>query len=320
MLQNLRIGWIGFHQEGVPALRGLVESGIRLEAIITLAEPQMQKRSAGVRYHEILQSSGIPVYPVSSVNDESTVELLRSLQLDLLLVIGWSQILSAETLATARLGAIGAHASLLPHNRGSAPINWAIIRGESQTGNSLIWLTPEVDEGRLIDQIAFPISPWDTCATLYDKVAETNRDMILRLLPRLFAGENPGKPQQHLNEPLLPRRRPADGKICWDHSAAQVYNFIRALTRPYPGAFSFLDGHHWILQACAVLPDVPGASGRPGTVVGPVFSPIEAACGQMIRCGQGAIVALELEDLDGRILRGRELSSADWTGKVWTNE
>src|SRR5437667_9768196 len=103
---------------------------------------------------------------------------------------------------------IGAHASLLPGNRGSAPINWALIRGEHTSGNSLIWLAESVDGGDLIDQTEFPITPYDTCASLYDRFAASNRDMILRVLPRLLPGERPGSPHPPPRGPLLPRRLP----------------------------------------------------------------------------------------------------------------
>jgi len=329
--QTLRIGWVGFHQEGIPALAWLRQSGIRLEALFTLDEPSVAKRCASGSYEEIVEGWDVPLYRISNINDASIVQILHGLNLDLLLVIGWSQILHRDALSAARIGVIGAHASLLPHNRGSAPINWAIIRSETITGNSLIWLTEEVDEGRLIDQVAFPITPFDTCATLYDRVAESNRVMIKRALPKLLAGEIPGTVQSATKEAILPRRRPADGLINWSAAGVEVYNFVRALTRPYPGAFSFLDGDRWTIQSSALLPGAEHASEtglRAGTIVGPCISPISDACGIVVQCGAGQILLLELERSDGAVLRGAELSSravdtpghSSWTGRIWTNE
>jgi methionyl-tRNA formyltransferase len=329
--QTLRIAWVGFHQEGLPALRWLRQARVRLEAIVTLDQSALAKRSAGGGYDEITAGWDVPVFPVSSINAPEVVELLKSLSLDLIFVIGWSQILHRETLAAARIGVIGAHASLLPHNRGSAPINWALIRNEKSTGNSLIWLTEEVDEGRLIDQIAFPITPFDTCATLYERVAESNQIMIERVLGELFAGRIPGTVQATTDEPLLPRRRPADGLIRWTECSASIYNFVRALTRPYPGAFSFLDGVCWTVQASALLPGAVSAATvgrRAGEIVGASLSPWEDACGLVIQCGEGQLLLLEIEDREGRVLRGRELAlrgTADfqggcWTGRTWLNE
>src|SRR6266516_402460 len=229
---------------------------------------------------------------------------------------------SAAALQLARTGMIGAHASLLPQLRGSAPINWALIRSERQTGNSLIWLAQDVDRGAIIDQTAFCITPYDTCASLYERVAASNRDMLLRLVPRLLAGEHPGRVQPAADEPVLPRRRPADGRIDWRQPSRAVYDFIRALTRPYPGAFSWLEGRRWTIWHAAHLPaeNGPGLRATPGAVLGPVVSPVEATCGQMVGCGAGAVVLLELQADDGTVLRGRELSDQPWTGKRWNNE
>lgn len=319
-VQNLKIAWIGFHQEGIPALRGLLESGIVLESVITLEQSALVKRSAAAGYADVLAPFGVALHEVSNINDASSVSLLASLDLDLLLVIGWSQILHHDALATARLGVIGAHASLLPHNRGSAPINWALIRGDTTAGNTLIWLTDGVDEGSIIDQMEFPVTQYDTCETLYQKVAETNHRMIERILPQLFSGRKPGRRQPHTNETLLPRRRPADGLLDWNQPAQQVYDFVRALTRPYPGAFSILDGQRWIIQSCALLPDPGIGSATAGMILGPVVSPSAAACGLAVACSRGTVVILELESPDGQILSGTALSDTNWTGKLWKNE
>jgi methionyl-tRNA formyltransferase len=315
----MRLGWIGVHQEGRPALAGLLDAGAPLVAAITLKRELAAFRSGADDYRALCERSGLPLYEVANINDETSLQLLRELALDVVFVIGWSQILKPATLQSARIGTIGAHASLLPHNRGSAPVNWALIKGEQMTGNSLMWLAEGVDAGDLIDQTAFCISPYDTCATLYDRVAESNRDMLLRVLPRLLAGERPGAAQRHTNEPVLPRRRPSDGLVDWSRDGATTYNFVRALTRPYPGAFSWLDKKRWTIWQAALLPG-PISGMRPGEILGPVVCPDEAACGQVVACGDGAIVLLELQADDGEVLRGRRLSEQPWTGLVWTNE
>jgi methionyl-tRNA formyltransferase len=208
---------------------------------------------------------------------------------------------------------------MLPKNRGSAPINWAIIHGESSTGNSLIWLADDVDAGDIIDQVSFPITAYDTCDSLYERVADSNRQMILRVLPRLLAGERPGKRQLASGEAILPRRRPKDGAIDWSSDSRVVYDFVRALTRPYPGAFAWLNGFRWTIWNCAVLPGGLGVIGAPGQVIGPVFSPSASACGQLVACGSGAIILLELQGPGGEVLCGRALSEQQWTGSFWTH-
>jgi len=316
----MRLGWIGFHQEGVAALESLLEAGAPLEAAFTLAPDVARTRSGAADYGPLCRRFQLPLHPVTNINDPAARELLRGMALDVVFVIGWSQILHPETLRSARIGMIGAHASLLPRNRGSAPINWVLIRGEQVTGNSLIWLAEGVDAGDVIDQTEFPITPYDTCATLYQRVAESNRDMIMRTLPRLLRGERPGNPQPRSNGAVLPRRRPADGLIDWDQDACAVYNFIRALTRPYPGAFGWLDGRRWRVWQAALLPGEAGANGAgltPGQVLGPAISPAESACGQVVACRRGTVLLLEVEADDGTRLSGRQLAEQSWAGKSW---
>jgi len=320
-MQDLRIGWMGFHAEGQPALESLLQEKIRVEAVITLDEPQLAKRSAAIRYDEICARHGVALYKIRHVNDPEAVELLRNLALDVVFVIGWSQIVGPAAIRAARLGMIGAHAAVLPHNRGSAPVNWAIIRGETEGGNTLMWLNEEVDTGEIIEQVSFPITRYDTCATIYQKVAQSNRDMILRLIPHLVAGERPARPQPATDEPILPRRRPVDGLIDWTWSSRHVYDFIRALTRPYPGAFSWLEGERYLIWDAGLLPGDAYPDGRPGRVLGAVYSPYPGvACGQVVACGRGAVILLELESADGTILKGHVLSDRMLEGKTWSNE
>jgi len=316
----MRIGWIGFHREGVPALRALLERGTRVEGVLTLRPELARKKSGAADYSALCQEFGIPIYEIANINDEEAIGLLARLSLDIAFVIGWTQIVRKEALNHVRIGMIGAHASLLPRHRGRAPINWALIKGARHTGNTLIWLAEEVDAGAIIDQTGIAISPYDDCASLYEKVAQANRDMILAVVPRLLDGERPGRPQPKVDEPNLPARRPEDGLIDWSRDAREVYNFVRALTRPYPGAFGWLDGSRWTIWECALLPGHATTAGTaPGQVLGPVYSPQPNACGQLIACGKGAIIALEIEDAAGDVVRGPALSEKDWTGRVWRN-
>jgi|SRR5882672_9696845 len=314
----MRFAWIGFHREGLAAFEALLEAGAPIVGAVTLTGEAAARRSGAVDYAPLCNRFEIPLHRVTDINSLDTVALLRSLDLDVMFVIGWSQILKAPALASARIGAVGAHASLLPANRGSAPINWALIRGEQQTGNSLLWLAESVDGGAVIDQVPFGITPYDTCATLYDRVAFTNRDMLVRLSDRLLAGDRPGVPQPHTADPVLPRRRPDDGLLDWRVPSTRVYDFVRALTRPYPGAFGRLEGRRLKVWQAALPPLGDATVAEPGTCLGPVVSPEDNACGQLVACGQGAVVILEVEGEDGRVLRGRALSEEPWRGRTWT--
>ena len=311
----MRFAWVGFHAEGLAALDALLAAGAPIAAVLTLKPELAAKRSGSVDYEPVCSQYGVPLYYVTGVNEADAYEILERVAPDVIFVIGWHQIVRPPVMRLARLGLVGAHASLLPHNRGSAPINWTIIRGERESGNTLMWLAEGVDEGDVIAQRAFPITPYDTCASLYAHVATTNRDMLLELLPRLLAGERPGRRQQHSDEPILPRRRPADGRITWESPAGAVYDFIRALTRPYPGAFTSLDGRQlWVWEA-ALVPDSGASIGEPGEILGPVVSPLQTGCGQLVACGSGSLILLEVEDETGTRIRGRALSEQQWAGR-----
>ena len=314
-MTELRFAWIGSHVEGLPALVALMTEGAPIRGVVTLASDQRARRSAAIDYRPVCERFHLPLHEVADINGDDGLAALRALAPDIGFVIGWSQIVRPPALRLARSGMIGAHASLLPHDRGSAPVNWALIRGARETGNSLFWLSEDLDAGDLIDQTPIPITPYDTCDTVYQRVAASTRDMLLRLLPRLVAGERPRRRQPPTDEPLLPRRRPADGRIDWARSSCEVYNFVRALTRPYPGAFSWLDGRRWIVWHVALLPRDDPTRAPPGTILGSVISPVDAACGQAVACGPGALVLLELEAEDGEVLRGRRLSEQVWAGK-----
>lgn len=315
-VKSLRVGWVGFHQEGIPALEAIIARG-QLVGAITLSRSAAAKRAAAADVAGLCAGAGAPVTAVEHINDTSSVETLRGWRADVIFVIGWSQILSAEALDCARIGTIGAHASLLPRLRGSAPINWAIIKGETSSGNSLMWLDADVDNGDLVDQRSFAISAYDTCATLYNKVAHTNRDMIVDALDAFERGEFPRRPQGPTEELLLPRRKPADGLIDWDRDASAVYRFIRALTRPYPGAFTHLDGQKYLVWAAAHLGSLSSGNAQNGQIVGAMRSPRAEATGLIVAVGGQGIALLDLESEDGTTLGGPTLADQPWQGKVF---
>lgn len=306
----LRIGWMSHHVEGIKPLKAVLAAGFPVQAIITLQDDLMAKKSGAADFAGIAAEHDVPMHQVRNANDPASVALLNDLNLDVLFVIGWSQILHPPALRSAKLGCFGAHASLLPANRGSAPINWALIKGQTQTGNTLMRLSEGVDAGDIMGQRPIPISPFDNVATLYDRVAETNCEMILELLKDLAEGSPlRARPQSDDGSPLLPRRRPEHGLLDWAQPARKVYDFIRALTRPYPGAFSGANGTRTMIWRSALLP-VTGAMANPGTVLGSIVSDRPDACGLVVACSEGAVVLLEIEDADSKVWSGRELAQS----------
>lgn len=219
----IRITWIGRHREGIMAFRQAIKiNGV--DAFITLDEAEFAKKSAGSReYIDICEQNNIPFFMVDTIKGDRALKLISEQRPDILVVLGWSELLPENLLAVSAIGTVGTHASILPHNRGSAPVNWALIHGEEKTGNTMMWLSKDVDAGAIIDQVEFPITHFDTCKTLYDRVAETNAKMLVGLLESLKKGIKPVlSVENHTDEAILPRRRPKGGLINWGQNARQM--------------------------------------------------------------------------------------------------
>lgn len=307
---NLKIGWLSHHIEGYKPLKTVISAGYEIYAIITLKDELLAKRSGITYYSKISAEYNIKIFYVDNINSTKSLEILKSLNLDILLVIGWSQILSNTVLRSVKLGCYGAHASLLPENRGCAPINWSLINGDTMTGNTLMKLSDGVDTGDIVGQKKIPITMFDNVSTLYERVADTNCDMILELLNKFSNNQNIKAKKQIVDGlPILPRRRPNDGLINWRLSAKRIYNFIRALTHPYPGAFTYENARKLYVWRSSLLPFNQNFD-DPGVVIGPMYSDSIDCSGILVACFGGAILVLEIEDSCGQIYTGETLINA----------
>jgi len=157
-MKPLRFAWVGFHAEGGPAFEALMQAGAPIHGVITLTPERRARRSGAIDYAPLCARYGVPLHEIVDINGPDGLAALGAIRPDVAFVIGWSQIVRPPALRMARIGMIGAHASPLPRYRGSAPVNWALIKGETETGNSLIWLAEGVDRGAVIDQVTFSIS------------------------------------------------------------------------------------------------------------------------------------------------------------------
>jgi methionyl-tRNA formyltransferase len=176
------------------------------------------------------------------INSASYLDHITRWQPDLLLVLGWYYMVPGKVRDSVPLGCVGIHASLLPKYRGGAPIPWAIINGDTETGVSFFYADDGVDSGDIISQIAFDIEENDTCATVYEKATLASIKILQEYIPRIAAGTAPRVAQDETQATYFPQRKPEDGLIDWSWNAKRVRNFIRAQTRPYPGAFTFIEG------------------------------------------------------------------------------
>ena len=249
----------------------------------------------------ISEQHEIPLYKIKNTNTPETAQLIKEINPEVIFVIGWTRLVSAEILAIPKYGCIGMHASLLPKYRGRAPVNWALINNEKLTGNTMILLDDGVDTGDILLQRSISITLADTCGTLYDKVADAGREMIRESIPHLQKGELSRTPQNHDQATVMPKRTPEDGLIDWTKPALELFNWVRALTHPYPGAFTYYQSKklfiwdaqiaHFSLQEC-------NSELLKNTVPGMVIS---TADGITVSTGEGEILslrALNFEDSD----------------------
>lgn len=296
--------FVGAVEEGRRCLDALMARGERFTALVTLEDDLAARTSGAVPFDDAARAQGIPLLKVRDLNAEENVRKVGELRPDLILVIGWTRLLGRRLLEMPRLGCIGFHASLLPKYRGRAPVNWALINGETETGNTMFFLDEGVDTGDIIAQRRIPIAEDDTCATLYRKIADSAIAMLEENLPLLKQGRAPRRPQDHAAATVMPKRRPEDGAIDWSRGPRALYDWVRALTHPYPGAFSHLDGRRLFVWRAARSAGVDGdADAMPGTLLG------ARATAMLVATGKGGILALErVQWQDGPEIDGADLS------------
>lgn len=233
----------GIQEQGKDIIRFLYNKDIKVTHIVTISEDTAVKNkseSTWVSYENIAEEFGIEIYYANSYSfkDNYDIDYFKSNKFDVLLLGGWQRLISKEVLDTIKYP-IGQHGSpeFLPKGRGRSPLNWSIIQGKKRLIWNLFLLVPGIDEGAILDYQIFEITDHDTCQTLYYKVSASVKYMLARTLPRLLRGElisseQKGKPD------YFPKRTPEDGQICWNDSVFDIYNLIRGVTRPYPGAFT----------------------------------------------------------------------------------
>lgn len=283
-MANRRVVLIGAVHEAVEGLRAIDEHpDANLAAVVTLTREAAAGVSGAVDLSAEASRRGVDVIAVSDVNSPETVREIRDLDPALLAVIGWTRLIGPDLLSVPERGCIGFHASALPHNRGRAPVNWAILRGETSTGNTMMMLDRGVDTGGIIDQRATPIYLDDTCGTVYERVAALGADMLRDNLRALLAGDAVSRRQDEREATVLLKRTPPMGVTDWRRTPTEVHNWIRAQTVPYPGAFTHLDGEQLMLWG-SLPPLRNDASGTPGTVLA-----VEAD-GVRIAAGPGSLV------------------------------
>lgn len=239
----MRLVFMGTPAFAVQPLRALAAAGHDIAGVITrLDKPSGRNRVLTAPPVKLAaQEAGLSVYQPRRVREPEFIETLRQINPDIIVVSAYGQILPKEILFLPKHGCVNIHASLLPAYRGAAPINWAIIRGESRTGITIMQMDEGMDTGAILLQESIPIGPRDTAGTLTEKMAQLGAKMITTALPLIEAGRLTPGAQDGSKATLAPILKKEDGLIDWTMPAVEIHNRVRGLS-PWPGAYTLLDG------------------------------------------------------------------------------
>ena len=264
-----------YHNIGCEGINALIENGFEIQCIFTHTDNPSENtwfRSVA----ELASTKGIELCAPENPNHPLWVERVREMQPDFIFSFYYRHMLGKELLSIPRLGAINLHGSLLPKYRGRVPINWAVIRGEKETGVTLHYMTEKPDAGDILAQERFPIGENDTALDVHLNAAKAAAELLKKALPQLKNGSLKAVKQDESQAEYFHGRTPADGVIDFSRSSAEIRNLVRGVTRPYPGAFAYLGEKKyifWQVTETAVPTDA-----APGTILS--VSPLTVACGE----------------------------------------
>lgn len=311
MSDKSKIVMCGCTRSGIEISQKLLSHKVGISYFVSLTEEQA-KAAMVSDYRSFESISGqynIPIYypKTYSLKDSSDIKFFEEKKFDILLLGGWNRLVPENVLRTLKFGGVGVHGSadFLPKGRGRSPINWSLIEGKPRFILQLFLLKSGVDDGEILDWEIFDINQWDTCQTLYYKNEILTSRMLLRTIPKIVDGTIQSIPQKG-TPTYYPKRSPEDGEIDWNKTVFEIYNFIRAITRPYPGAFSYLDGKKifiWRAQPFDTKITYPDA--REGEIV-----EILSTGHYVVNCNSGLLLITESEG--GEIKIGKVFSGQDY--------
>ena len=281
----MRVVFMGSPDFAVPALQALLGAHT-----VTLVITQPDKRAGrgnqvkSPPVKAVAEAAGVPVYQPTSARKPEFIERLRAADPEVCVVVAYGKILPAPVLEVAPRGCLNIHGSLLPKYRGAAPIQWALIRGEDETGVTIMKLDEGMDTGPMLLERSIPIQASDTAGTLHDKLAPIGAALLLEALDQLAAGTLPERSQTDADATYAPMLEKQDGVVDWSASAREVCNRIRGVD-PWPGAVSEYKGSRLKLFGAAVC----AGTGRAGEVLD------VGSDGLRVACGDGAVRVADIQ-------------------------
>ncbi|MCA9236958.1 MAG: methionyl-tRNA formyltransferase [Planctomycetales bacterium] len=313
----MRIIALGTGPFAVPTLRRLAADGH--EVLLVVTRPPRGRRAPPAPMQVAADELQLPLWQPETVNEPAAVERLASLAADLLVVCDYGEILKPPALAAARLGGINLHGSLLPRYRGAAPVQWAVLNGDAETGNTVIHMTPRLDAGPCLGVQRVPIDPDETAGELEARLAAVGAELAAEVVGKLAAGTAESIPQDPAAATKAPRLTKEHGAIDWSRSAVEIKNQVRGL-QPWPRAYTDVrraaggEPLRLIVHQAAVAGPAEAALAAPGTVV--ATSP-----GLIVATGAGPLELVSVQAPGKRampaadFLRGYPLAAGDLMGQ-----
>jgi methionyl-tRNA formyltransferase len=292
----------GYGDIGVRCTRILLSQGVEVELVVTHEDDPHENRWYA-SLAEFAAQHSLPCVTPASVDDR-LIYRVGALAPDFIFSFYYRHMIPMPLLWHARRGALNMHGSLLPRFRGRAPVNWAVLRGATETGATLHYMAEKADVGDIVDQAAVPILENDTALDVFYKVADAAELILTRSVPLLIAGNAPRQPQDLTRGEYCGRRRPEDGRIDWSRPAREIHDLVRAVAPPFPGAFAFVDGERWLITRTRVLPHRGAANGQ--------RAQLTAEAGDcVVTCGDGErLCVLEARNDQGADLRALQAKLA----------
>lgn len=298
-----RVIFFGTAPLAVPCLETLAGAP-DLELVAVVTQPDRPRgrdlRLQPTPVKEAALRLGLPVWQPLRCREPEFLDRVRGVAPDLIVVVAYGQILPPALLQIPPRGCLNVHASLLPRHRGAAPIQWALLEGDPETGVTLMLMDAGLDTGPLLARERIPILPHDTAQTLHDRLAGLGAVLLRRTLPDYLAGRITPVPQAAEGATYARKLTKEDGRLDWTRPAVELHRRVRALT-PWPGTYTYLPaGERRVLLKIWAAQVVPAAAGEPGSVLA------ADAAGVVVRCGTDALCLTELQREGGRRLPAAE--------------
>ncbi len=298
-MDRLKVILMGSGALACPLLEGILAAG-RDDLAAVVTQPD---RAGGRGLHcqpcvvkTLALSRGLPVFAPENASDDAFVAQVAALKPDVVVVASYGQFLKRNLLAVPRLGTINVHPSLLPKYRGASPIQWALANGETETGVSVLYVTPKMDAGDVLAQEKHPIAPDDAFCTLEPKLAARGAELLGRVLDGFRAGRTQGTPQDGSQATFARKLAKEDGLVDWRRPAQAIRNQLRGFS-PWPGAYTFLPGGI-LLKLHAVQVEAGATGGPPGAI-------LEAAgAGPLVAAGFGALRLTQVQPAGKKTMEG----------------